>query len=133
LNEFIVGIVRMGEALAANTRRNDEYHRQVAEREERRERERAIQQVEAARIRAFDQVATRWDRNQLLRMYLGAVQAKLKQDPGASVDSQVLQWIAWAEAYVERSDPLSGGINVPEDPGAPQPSWQSNSPSWPRA
>lgn len=112
LDDVIVEIIRVQQQMAARQCAAED--REVAEIAWwKLEREAEVRRTdEEKRIRAFTGVADRWHECRLLRQHLSAVHEQLaKGDSNPRRD--VIEWLAWAEGYVERLDPLSNGVRVP--------------------
>jgi len=56
-----------------------------------------------------------WLRAQSMRNYLAAMEVRI-EGPDGEESTAALEWLAWAKAFVEKSDPLDGGIRMPDDP-----------------
>ena len=124
LNRFIVGLVAAAEALKTQRLAQEARERAWRAEEERRLAEERKRQEETSRIRALDHAATRWRKCHLLRDYIEAVRAAAECTGDSTTDTSLTEWIAWAEAYVNRIDPLFPVPSVPVDPEQHRPSWQ---------
>ena len=113
LNEFVVAVVARAEEQLESARRAEEHARQRREADELRwERERQ-QQLEVAKIAALTRQADAWERSHCIALYLAAVrsaarQARVEVAPGWPLGD----WIAWAEEYVRRLDPLNDPLKT---------------------
>jgi len=113
LNDIVVGIVYVADAIAS--RRRDDEDREIRARDEQiREYERYRQRAaEAEKVKGLEELAARWHTSQRLRTYLAAVRTVMAGDASATQSLQLVEWLAWAEAYVSRLDPLAQGIELP--------------------
>ena len=107
LNEFVVGLLKVGAAVKAYRAKQEEESRLRREAEQRRYEEAQKQEQELARRRALEQEAVNWAKAQQLRTYLSAVKDMLTTkhghiQPGSPAD----QWLIWAHQHADRLDPL---------------------------
>ena len=105
LNAFIVGIVAVAESKKALERSREEQRRRWAEQQRLAEEQRCEEEAERTRIADLRQVAEVWKEARLIREYLDAYRAARQQE----TDSEALvgdKWLAWAEEFVDRLDPL---------------------------
>ena len=103
LNDFIVKLLE--EAYAEKRRREkrekEQLARQEAERIRREEDARAAKEQE--KIDQWDQWMSAWKRTQDVRAFAVAIREALAP---IEEGSKPAQWLAWAEAYANRIDPL---------------------------
>ncbi|CAE6794346.1 hypothetical protein [Nitrospira defluvii] len=94
LNDFVVGLLRVAEAVKAR-RLKQEHEEQLRREAERRRQEEAIKrQEELARLQALEQEAANWAKAQQLRAYLSALKDMLTTKHGAiQPGSQADQWL----------------------------------------
>ena len=78
---------------------------------ERLEREGALQrqQAETERVQQLKLLAQQYSENQKIRDFLKALKNQLIKDLAAP-DDHIERWIAWAEDYANKSDPIQGII-----------------------
>lgn len=103
LNAVIEGL--LSAALLEKQREAErEHQRQRREEAERRRKARQKRRLEEeARIERFNNMVAHWRRTKERRTFL----EQLREAVGAvETESQLGKWLAWAEAYVEGSDPL---------------------------
>ena len=110
LNDFLVGQLKVAEALKARRLKREEEARLRQEAQRRREEEAQRQQAERDKRQLLEQEAANWAKAQQLREYLNAVKecviAKHGEiQPGSHAD----QWLTWAHQHANRLDPLSKG------------------------
>jgi hypothetical protein len=110
LHAIVIGVVEVAHDIAS-TRRYEE-DRAIRQRDEQiREydayRHRAR---EDARVKALRELSARWHESRELRQYLDAVRAAMRADDTATKEPKLLDWLAWADAYVTRLDPLATHI-----------------------
>jgi len=110
LNDFIVGLLKVAEAVKAR-RLKQEQEEQIRRKAERRRQEEAQKrQEELVRRQALEQEATNWVKAQQLRAYLAAVKDRLHAKHGEiQSESQAGQWLTWAHQHADRLDPLISG------------------------
>ena len=107
LNDFIVGLLKVAEAVKARRLRREQEEQLRREAERQRQEEAQKRQEELARRQALEQEATNWAKAQQLRAYLAAVKDMLHAKHGAiQSGSQADQWLNWAHQHADRLDPL---------------------------
>lgn len=107
LNDFIVGLLKVAEAVKARRLRQEQEEQLRREAEHRRQEEAQKRQEELARRQALEQEATNWAKAQQLRAYLAAVKDKLHAKHGEiQSGGQAGQWLNWAHQHADRLDPL---------------------------
>jgi hypothetical protein len=116
LGEFIVGLVKAAEVIKARRLEREARARQQRAAEERREAALRRQAEEEARIRALDHAVAAWSRARTIREYVAAFRAAGGQGVETDASTAIAEWLAWAEAFGDRLDPLHPGPSVPEDP-----------------
>lgn len=107
LNKVLIALLIVVEK---RRRRRKEQQRQAAiwrrQEEERREQER-LRQIERARIEQFEALAGRWQRAEILRAFVEAVRDEaIRRTGGIEPGSGLARWLAWADRYIGRMDPL---------------------------
>ncbi|MDP3092172.1 MAG: hypothetical protein Q8N04_15970 [Nitrospira sp.] len=107
LNDFVVGLLRVAEAVKARRRKQEQEEQLRREAERRRQEEAIKRQEELARLQALEQEAANWAKAQQLRTYLSALKDMLtikhgEIQPGSRAD----QWLTWAHQHADRLDPL---------------------------
>jgi hypothetical protein len=107
LNDFIVGLLKVAEAVKARRLRQEQEEQLRLEAESRRQEEAQKRQEELARRQALEQEATNWAKAQQLRAYLAAVKDRLHaKHAEIQSGSQADQWLTWAYQHADRLDPL---------------------------
>lgn len=109
LNEFIVGLLRVAEAVKSARLKRELEQQTQREAQHRREEEARRRQEELARRQALEQEAVNWAKAQQLRGYLATLKEVLmakhgESQPGSPAD----QWLSWAHQHADRLDPLIG-------------------------
>lgn len=108
LNDFIVGLLKVAEAVKARRLKQEQEEQLRCEAERRRHEEVQKQQEELARRQALEQEATNWAKAQQLRAYLSALKDMLNAKHGEiESGSQADQWLTWAHQHADRLDPLA--------------------------
>ena len=112
LNDFIVKLLE--EAFAEQHRRQEREKEQLARQEaERLRREEAARQAEEQeKIDQWDQWMAAWKRTQDVRMFATAIREALAP---IEEGSKPAEWLAWAEAYANRIDPLARRQRQPDE------------------
>jgi hypothetical protein len=123
LNDFIVGLVAAAEKLKQQRLEREAREREWRAAEERRLEEQRRREAEAARVRALDLALSAWRDARDIREYVAEARAALASNPELPADAPIVQWLAWAEGYADRIDPLAPEPSVPKDPGPPHPSY----------
>ena len=107
LNDFIVGLLKVAEAVKARRLKQEQEEQLRREAECRRQEEAQKRQEELARRQALEQEATNWAKVQQLRAYLAAVKDRLHAKHGEiQSGSQADRWLTWAHQHADRLDPL---------------------------
>jgi hypothetical protein len=107
LNEFMVEVVvRAYEDLEWDAGREDSERTWAIEADRRAKEARQLER-ERLRVVALEEAAVNWKKSQLLAAYLSALRTAAHDqfrtaEPGQAVDD----WLAWAEAYAARLNPL---------------------------
>ena len=101
LNDFVIGLVTeaVEQRRAREAREEDE--RRAAEAEERR-------RDEAERVRDLDEGVGAWIKNRRIRAYIAEVESAARRNGGIEVSSELDDWLLWAKAYADRTDPING-------------------------
>lgn len=107
LNEFIVGLLRVAEAVKSARLKRELEQQAQREAQHTREEEARKRQEELARRQALEQEAVNWAKAQQLRGYLAALKDVLiakhgEIQPGSPAD----HWLSWAHQHADRLDPL---------------------------
>jgi hypothetical protein len=118
LNQFIVGLVIVGEAERVRRLEREERERQYRAAEEERVRELRRQEEEAARARAVIHAADQLQIARNVRSYLMQVRESLAHQTDVSLEMR--EWLRWAEEFADRIDPLLPEPSIPVDPEPPQ-------------
>lgn len=106
-NDFIVGLLKVAEAVKARRLRQEQEEQLRREAERRRQEEAQKRQEELARRQALEQEVANWVKAQQLRAYLAALKDMLNAKHGAiQSGSQADQWLTWAHQHANRLDPL---------------------------
>jgi len=116
LNAFVVGLVAAGEVLKRQRLEREAREREWRAAEERRLLEVRRREEEASRIRALDHSVTKWRRARLVREYVAEVRTAAEKAGTLEPGSALAEWLAWAEGYANRIDPLLPTPSVPRDP-----------------
>lgn len=107
LNDFVVGLLRVAEAVKVRRLKQEQEEQLRREAERRRQEEAVKRQKELARLQALEQEAANWAKAQQLRTYLSALKDMLTAKHGAiQPGSQADQWLIWAHQHADRLDPL---------------------------
>jgi hypothetical protein len=107
LNDFVVGLLKVAEAVKARRLKQEQEEQLRREAERRRQEEAIKRQEELTRRQALEQEATNWAKAQQLRTYLSALKDMLTSKHGEiQPGSQADQWLAWAHQHADRLDPL---------------------------
>ena len=108
LNDFLVGLLRVEEAVKARRLKQEQEEQVRREAERRRQEEELKRQQELASRQKLEQEAASWAKSQQLRAYLSALKDMLIAkhgdiQPGSPAD----QWLGWAYQHANRLDPLA--------------------------
>ncbi|MBX9657262.1 MAG: hypothetical protein K2X00_01755 [Nitrospiraceae bacterium] len=107
LNNFLVGLLKVAEALKARRLKQEEEARLRQEAQRRREEEAHRLQEEQRRRQALLNEAENWAKAQQLRSYLAAVkEAVVTQHGTIQAGSKADQWFSWAYQQADALDPL---------------------------
>jgi uncharacterized protein (DUF3084 family) len=107
LNDFIVGLLKVAEAVKVRRLRQEQEEQLRREAERRRQEEAQKRQEELARRQALEQEAIDWVKAQQLRAYLAAVKDRLHAKHGEiKSGSRADRWLTWAHQHADRLDPL---------------------------
>ena len=110
LNDFIVGLLKIAEAVKAQRLKQEQEEQIRREAERRRQEEELKRQQELSGRQKLEQEATNWAKAQQLRAYLAAVKDRLHAKHGEiQSGSQADQWLTWAHQHADRLDPLISG------------------------
>jgi hypothetical protein len=110
LNDFVVGLLRVAEAVKARRLKQEQEEQLRREAERRRQEEVIKRQEELARLQALEQEAANWAKAQQLRTYLSALKDMLITKHGEiQPGSQADQWLILAHQHADRLDPLVAG------------------------
>lgn len=120
VGKFIINLVREAYGDWEAARNRAEWERQAREAEERRREEEHQREAEATRVRALLDQAENWDTSKRLHSYLAAVRAAAESQPdGLQADTDLRNWLTWAESYARSIDPLQQPLNrLPTVPGS---------------
>jgi hypothetical protein len=107
LGGFIVTLPGVAAALKAERARQEERKRQWQEEERQRADREMLRYQEERKARELERQMEQWRRAQQLREYVAAMTqaGSVELSTGLGIDS-LAAWIAWAEQYVERVNPL---------------------------
>jgi hypothetical protein len=112
LGDFVISLVRDAHEDLERARRRAESERLAEEAAERRREEERRREAEAARVRALLQQADSWGTSTRLTDYLMAVRAAAEKQPGGlQPDTELFNWLAWAESYARSINPLQQSFN----------------------
>ncbi len=120
LSDFIISLVKTAYEDLEAARRRAEWKRQAEEAAERHREEERRREAEAARVQALLQQAANWETSRRLDDYLTAARAAAESQPGGlQSDTELSNWLAWAESYARSLDPLQQPLNrLPTVPGS---------------
>lgn len=118
LNDFIVGLVAAAEAIKANRLERESWERERRAAEERRQVEERNREEEAGRVRSLELGVALWRKNRAAREFLADMRRAAEQAGVLTNDSPLVAWLAWADAYVDRTDLVHPAPRVPPDPEA---------------
>jgi hypothetical protein len=120
LSEFIISLVKAGYEELEAAKRSAERERERQEAEERWLAEERRREAEATRVRALLQQAESWGTSRRLHGYLMAVRAAAESHPGGlQADTELCNWLAWAESYARSIDPLQQPLtSLPKVPAS---------------
>lgn len=108
LNDFIVGLLKVGEAVKARWLKQEQEAQLRREAERRRQEEAMKREEELARRQRLEEEAANWAKAQQLRAYLAALKEMLTAKHGEiQLGSHADQWLMWAHQHANRLDPLS--------------------------
>ncbi|MCZ8548773.1 hypothetical protein OOJ09_31900 [Mesorhizobium qingshengii] len=110
LTSFVDGIERAATALKQLRIEREERARKWAEEEKRQQERERLEAIDRVRGTIFKEQASAHQEALMLHGYIEAVKSRLAR--GSGQDVQTLGWIAWAENYVARKDPLNGELPV---------------------
>lgn len=107
LNDFLVGLLKVADALRARRLKREEEERREIAALRRREAQERRRQEELAKRNALIREAENWSKAQQLRTYLAAVkEAVLAKHGSIQEGSQMDQWLTWAYQQADSLDPL---------------------------
>ena len=110
LNDFIVGLLKVAEAVKARRLKQEQEEQIRREAERRRQEEEQKRQKELVERQRLEQEAASWAKSQQLRAYLAALKNMLNAKHGEiQSGSPADQWLAWAYQHADRLDPLAKG------------------------
>lgn len=110
LANFLDGIERAAAALKQDRIVREERDRRWAEESRRREEQLRLEAIDRVRGAVFRQQASDHQEARRLQAYIAAVKDRLL--PASEHETAIREWIAWAEGYVSRLDPLSEGLPI---------------------
>ena len=101
LNDFVIGLVTeaVDQRRARAAREEDE--RRAGEADARR-------REEAERVRDLEEGVNAWIKNQRIRAYIAEVEGAARRDGEIEAGSELEEWLLWAKAYANRTDPING-------------------------
>ena len=109
LNEFIVGLLRVADAVKSARLKRELEQQAQREAQHAREEDARKRQEELARRQALEQEAVNWAKAQQLRGYLAALKEVLIAKHGEiQTGSPADHWLSWAHQHADRLDPLIG-------------------------
>ncbi len=114
LNRFIAGLIQAADDKKEARRQHEEWERKRQEERQQRHKAEVHRREAEARAKEFEANAAAWYRAHELKQYVEAVRAEAVRRHG-SVDknSEVGQWLAWAERCVASMDPLHESKPLP--------------------
>lgn len=107
LNDFVVGLIKVAEAVKAERLKREQEHQARLEADRRRQEEERKRQEELAMRQRLEQEADSWAKAQQIRQYVAAVkELAISKHGGVQQGSQLDHWIGWASAHADCLDPL---------------------------
>jgi hypothetical protein len=113
LNAFVLGLVRAAEAKRRHDLEVEKRQQRWAE-DQRLAAEARLREMEENRRReGLFRQARAWAKHCQARAYVNAVRHHAERNGDLRQDSVLEAWLAWAESYLESSDPLHGAGELP--------------------
>lgn len=110
LPEILTAFVAAGPLMVQRRKEREEEARERERAEWLRQEERRRLKRDANRWRRFREMALDWRELAAVRDFLAALRA-LEAEAAPEIDGRsVVEWIAWAEDWLRRSDPTAGGL-----------------------
>lgn len=110
LMSFLEGIERAAAALKQRRIEREERERQWAEERRRREEQERLEAIDRVRGAVFKEQSSAHQEARQLQAFIEAVKSRLI--PGSDHEAEIQEWIAWAEDYVGRMNPLNRGLPI---------------------
>lgn len=114
LNSFVASLIRTAEDWKEwRWKKEEEERKRKEELQRRREKERRKRESQW-RVRGLKMKLADWQHVEQVRSFIAVVRAESIQRHGDIQEgSEIAQWLAWAERYVARHDPLAEGNELP--------------------
>lgn len=109
INAILEAVATWSAAIKAKRIEDERRKREWEEQERRHEEQRRRNALESKRIEALSKNLERWHHRQRILDFVAAVEAKLDADDYDEPEA-IREWIAWANDYADRIDPLSDGL-----------------------
>ncbi|MEQ8789938.1 MAG: hypothetical protein RIC55_26825 [Pirellulaceae bacterium] len=110
LNSFIAAVYLASEDIKTARREEEEWQRKWEEKERLRKEAEERQRQEEARIKDLDAKLVEWTKARDIRALVDAVRTRAELNgEEISPDSDLAQWLAWAEQRADRIDPVTSG------------------------
>lgn len=110
LMSLLEGIERAAAALKQRRIEREERERQWAEERRRREEQERLEAIDRVRGAVFKEQSSAHQEARQLQAFIEAVKSRLIR--GSEHEAEIQEWIAWAEGYVGRMDPLNRGLPI---------------------
>jgi hypothetical protein len=110
LGDVVVAVVAAGDAFRSWRERALAREREAHERARREWEEQQRRAAEGARGQRLEQEAAAYAKVAQIRAYAAAVRAAAAGSVGGTLDGALLDWLAFAEGYADRLDPLIGRV-----------------------
>jgi hypothetical protein len=108
LNKFFVGLIKVALNKRSHKIETERRHQEWVECKRREEEERKRRYEEEAKIQSLMRNVDAWHSSERIRSYLAAVKdAASKKGMELSPESDLFQWLQWANQYADRLDPLN--------------------------
>ena len=125
--EILLGLYELAVSIKQRREKDERQAREREAQERRRQERAAIQEDNQKLIVQLERDAGAWHRARYLRRYLGAVRQRLGDRPlPARFRRGTVNFLEWAEAYVDQLDPLHGAPRTDEFEGAPTYAYQND-------
>ena len=114
LNSFVASLIRSAEDFKESRRQAQERERIRKEEERRRLEEERRKRESQWRAKVLESKLAEWQHVEQVRAFIAAVRAEAMRRHGEIQEgTEVAQWLAWAERYATRHDPLAEDCELP--------------------